>query len=114
MQPENLKTQNLQSQNPQIPWQPKSWQAPIDGDAAPPRDKEEFRFALARKVMVFLKAWRTCPMRSCRRQHDCVSAKLACSKNPHRQLTPEEKAAMLAYLRRTLAQQLGAREEAGK
>jgi len=72
---------------------------------------EELRRSLMRKMEIFASDWRRCPLRRCRRTHACNPPDIICH-SPRREpppMTPDQKARMMADLKRELARRLGAR-----
>jgi hypothetical protein len=49
-----------------------------------PADMDEFRYALARRIALFIgkQLWRGCPERICRRQRACAAPRIRCSNAP--------------------------------
>jgi hypothetical protein len=94
-----------------------------DAPSDAPRDVEEMRSALARKLARFVGnqegVWRNCPHACCRRARGCVAPSGDCiNLPPPRETTPEEDARIMAELQRMLRERLeqdgDGSEEAGK
>ena len=72
-----------------------------------PNDIDEFRRALARRILTFLGMPRRCREPACRRAKRCVGPDLRCQRdNPVPKLSPDQEAAMKAALQRTLRRRL--------
>lgn len=79
---------------------------PADDDPVP-KDINEFRLALARRILTFLGMSRRCRAPGCRRARRCVGPDLRCQRdNPLPKLSPERQAAMKAALQRALKRRL--------
>ena len=64
--------------------------AGIDPDAEPPQDKDAFRYQLARRIAMFINAWRGCKEPLCRRNRGCMAPNFNCANAPRP--SPEERA----------------------
>ena len=72
-----------------------------------PNDIDEFRRALARRILTFLGMPRRCREPACRRAKRCVGPDLRCQRdNPVQKLSPDQEAAMKAALQRALRRRL--------
>jgi len=79
----------------------------IGCDDPVPKNMDEFRLALARKIMGCLGMLRRCPERICRRSKVCAGANMRCQRdNPAPRLTPEQEAAKIAYVYRAIKNRL--------
>jgi hypothetical protein len=73
------------------------------GGDLPPRDMDEFRLALARKIMAMLGLPRRCREPACRRGRRCAGRDLRCQRDfPGPPMTQDEQARALAELQRAL------------
>jgi hypothetical protein len=52
--------------------------AGLDGDT-PPKDIDEFRNRVTRRLYIILNRWRGCPQPLCRRYRGCVAPHIVCS-----------------------------------
>jgi hypothetical protein len=77
--------------------------------AAPPAesapDTEALRYSLARKLMLIVSDWRSCPKRACKRRRGCAAPGLDCH-TPEREVTPEQEEAAMAHFQRALKRRL--------
>jgi hypothetical protein len=74
-----------------------------DDDDPVPDNVDEFRLALARKIMTLLGMHRRCGEGACRRHRRCSGADLRCQRdNPMPPMTPDQEAAALADVQRAL------------
>ena len=64
--------------------------AGIDPDAEPPPDMDAFRTQLARRIAMFINAWRGCKEPLCRRNRGCMAPNFNCANAPRS--TPEQRA----------------------
>lgn len=78
------------------------------GDDPVPKDMDEFRFELARRIHVFIanreQLWRSCRERACRRAHSCqTQRRVPCSNRPPSPpRDPEKWPEVAAKIRRVL------------
>jgi hypothetical protein len=82
-------------------------QAAEEGD--PPKDIDVFRYAMARRIAMFVgerrQAWRRCPEHLCKRHRACLAPHNRCSALPVAPpRTPEQDARLRANLSRALRQ----------
>lgn len=77
-----------------------------------PRDLDELRHRLNRRVANEVGQWRHCPAAACRRNHRCLSKVDMCTTagEPPVDMTAEEEARMMAEFGRALRQRLDALE----
>ena len=80
---------------------------PQADDDPVPKNIDEFRLTLARRILTFLGMPRRCRAPICRRTKRCLGPGLRCQRdNPLPALTPDEDAAVKAQLKRALARRL--------
>jgi hypothetical protein len=80
---------------------------PQADDDPVPKDINEFRLTLARRILTLVGMPRRCRAPGCRRARRCVGPDLRCQRdNPLPKLSPERQAAMKAALQRTLKRRL--------
>jgi hypothetical protein len=76
-------------------------------DDDPPTDIDEFRMALARRIVNFMKGWKRCRYRLCKRAHACRGARMQCDDDKRPPMTPAQearaKAKMFFALQREVA-----------
>ena len=85
---------------------------PQADDDPVPKDINEFRRALARRILTLVGMPRRCRAPGCRRARRCVGPDLRCQRdNPLPKLSPERQAAMKAALQRTLRRRLSQIEQ---
>ena len=85
---------------------------PQADDDPVPKDIDEFRRALARRILTFLGMPRRCREPACRRAQRCVGPDMRCQRdNPLPKLSPDQEAAMKAALQRTLWRRLSQIEQ---
>jgi hypothetical protein len=77
-----------------------------DYDFPMPDDMDEFRRGLARKFLTFLKEWKTCPRRDCRRARQCIA--LQCLRT-HPKTTEDETTQAIHAMRAALTKSLAAK-----
>ena len=76
-------------------------------DEPVPKDIDEFRVALARRMLTFLGMPRRCREPICRRTKRCAGPDLRCQRdNPAPPRTPEQHAHMMAAMLRTVRRRL--------
>jgi hypothetical protein len=88
---------------------PESASAPaaFPGEVPDHQTMLRLREELLRRLRTMLGAWRTCPARSCARQHRCVSPAFECETLARRQeLSSEESAEAMVQLRQGLDRRL--------
>ena len=79
----------------------------LGDDDPPPDDIDEFRRALARKIMTLLGLPRRCREPACRRARRCAGADLRCQRDfPGPPMTPDDKARALAEVQRGLQRRM--------
>ena len=85
---------------------------PQADDDPVPKDINEFRLTLARRILTLVGMPRRCRAPGCRRARRCVGPDLRCQRdNPLPKLSPERQAAMKAALQRALRRRLAAGEQ---
>ncbi len=80
-----------------------------DDDDDMPRDIDEFRIAMARRICNFLGRWRTCKEPICKRARACRGKTLACSGGAPK-LTPQQDARYRARMVHALAKAIANKE----
>ena len=94
-----------------------------DDDDPVPKDIDEFRYAMARRIHRFIgdheRAWRHCPEGCCRRARHCLAPRGNCTQRPPGpEPTPEQFARFMAQVQRALRERLeqegGRSKEAGR
>ena len=80
-----------------------------------PRDMDAFRLKLARRLNVIIsnqqQYWRNCPEKACRRARACRPPRIACSNSPPApEMTEEQRAQLMATIRRALEAESARRE----
>jgi hypothetical protein len=73
-----------------------------DGDA-PPENIHAFRNAMARRIHMFINAWRGCPEGLCRRHRGCMAPNHRCTNAPPVKATAEESARAVAQVYRQIS-----------
>jgi hypothetical protein len=75
----------------------------------PEQDVEQLRMEITRNLVRFVnrRQWPACPLRACRRLHACAAPDFTCANPvPPGDASPDETAAALAGLRRSLQRRL--------
>jgi hypothetical protein len=100
---EPLRAQTMPRQSPAAAVPPEADDDPV------PKNIDEFRRALARRILTLVGMPRRCRAPGCRRARRCVGPDLRCQRdNPLPKLSPEREAAMKAALQRALRRRLAA------
>jgi hypothetical protein len=68
-----------QSEEGRADYQRRLRAAGIDPDAEPPPDMDAFRNQLARRIAMFINAWRGCKEPLCRRNRGCMAPDIHCA-----------------------------------
>jgi hypothetical protein len=77
--------------------------AALSRDVEPPADIDEFRYALARKIAMFIDRWRGCPEPACRRHRRCTAPHVRCTNaRPRPPITAQQQARLSARIQRAL------------
>ncbi len=79
---------------------PKAEPAPANSE--PEQSVEEMRRSMLHKLAVLTNKWRKCPERVCRRKRGCASPRMTCLSLPSRPVSPDQRAAGAAILKRML------------
>jgi hypothetical protein len=83
-------------------------------DDEPPADIDAFRYALARRIHMFINDWRGCPEPSCRRMRGCMAPRNRCTNARPVKTDPEALARTMALVHRTLRQAVDRRDAEGR
>lgn len=76
---------------------------PPDDDDPVPKNIDEFRRELTRRIINFMRDWRHCRAPVCKRSKRCAGADLRCLRDrPRPKLTHEEQARVMSKVRRAL------------
>ena len=81
-------------------------------DDAPPADIDAFRYALARRIAMFINDWRGCPEPLCKRMRGCMAPHSRCTNARPVKADPEALARTMALVHRTLREAIDRRDAA--
>jgi hypothetical protein len=67
-----------------------------------PKDPDEFRLALVRRIHTFLRDWRSCDVPICKRSRACRGRSFACAKGEQTPTSPRQTARIKARMQMLL------------